>query len=354
MQAFALKKILENMTGAEVFVINKKRPSTTKQRIKFFVKKMARMIFKGEYVKFTPESDYKYRSQNTEGFVYKYLNFTVPIYSSRDLINYINTNFDVVIVGSDQVWRLSYVHNIYDYFFKGVSNKILKIAYAASFGTNKCDIQEMKKRECAKLLRDFSLISVREDSAIKLMEENFGCTPKCYLDPTFLLPKEEYEKLLCRGTIRNSGYCFTYILNDSDDKDCLVKFVEEALDLEIYKFNTKAENPKVKIKCRVAPSVIDWLSGLYFSDFVVTDSFHGCVFSIIFNKPFIVYGNNKRGIDRFTSILNKFSLSDRLLYSSDSFSSSIISKRIEWVYINKLINKDRNEILKELKVTILH
>ena len=120
----------------------------------------------------------------------------------------------------------------------------------------------------------------------------------------------------------------------------------------INEFNTKAEDCNAPLCMRIAPPVEEWLNGLYNSDFVVTDSFHGCVFSILFNKPFIVYGNRQRGLDRFTSILDFLDLSDTLICSEGDFNKKLIEKSFNWIEINNKLESQRKEIVKRLKTVL--
>ena len=93
-----------------------------------------------------------------------------------------------------------------------------------------------------------------------------------------------------------------------------------------------------------APSVHQWLRGFYDADFILTDSFHGCVFSIIFNKPFVVIGNENRGLSRFISLLSLFGLEDRMIKHSNCMDvNKVLMNKIDW--------EDVNGRLESLKMT---
>ena len=96
-------------------------------------------------------------------------------------------------------------------------------------------------------------------------------------------------------------------------------------------------------KC-IFPPIEQWIKGFMDADFVVTDSFHGTVFSIIFNKPFVAIVNKERGAARFTSLLNMFGLSDRLVYSIDDI-EKIYSKSIDYDHVNDVLRSKRIESL---------
>lgn len=99
--------------------------------------------------------------------------------------------------------------------------------------------------------------------------------------------------------------------------------------------STNTEDRLAPLKDRIALSVSDWLKSLYYADFIFTDSFHGCVFSIIFNKPFVLYVNNQRGRARFDSLLTLFVLHDRVICKSDDLVSINLCKKIDWTHINE-------------------
>lgn len=349
MQTFALKYFIEDLTHAEVFVINKKRNLSTKNRISFFFKSLYKLLFRHEFVKFTINGDYNYRSKNVRIFHDRYLNMTTEVHSSSELFKLINKNFDVVIVGSDQVWRPKYVQKINDYYLEGADAKIKKIAYAASFGVDNWEYNEKETKICRKLIKNFSYVSVREKSGIKLAEKHFGISPNYDLDPTLLLTVSAYTKLFNTNGITKKGYVFAYILDPSKDKTKTIELVSNILDKEVISFNTKAESKKSPLKESVAPPVEEWLISIYNSEYVVTDSFHGCVFSIIFNKPFMVYGNANRGIERFKSLFALLRLSNRLILNSSMVNEKVVMEAIDWSNINNFLKIERNNIKTRLK-----
>ena len=114
----------------------------------------------------------------------------------------------------------------------------------------------------------------------------------------------------------------------------VLEYIIKEKQLNIVRVNSKVEDITAKLEERIQPYVEQWLCGFYDADFVVTDSFHACVFSIIFNKPFIVCGNKKRGSARFLSLLSSFNLLDR--YITDGINlSEVLDKTIDWSEINK-------------------
>lgn len=243
-------------------------------------------------------------------------------------------NLSAIIVGSDQVWRPKYVKTIDKYFlsFLPRNSKIKRIAYAASFGTKEWEFSQRQTEQCAKLAQKFDCISVREKSGVELCKHYLGTTALFVLDPTLLLNKEDYISLLS-STIKkfDSRTIFTYILDPTKEKK---EFIEEIkTTLQLTDTNIGFSN-----KSRPYSSVEDWLSNFHHAQFIVTDSFHGCVFSIIFNKPFLAIGNPQRGQERFESLLSTFDLKERLI-DLNNFDLSVLKREINWNKINQ-IKKD--------------
>ncbi len=348
MQAYALKTALEAL-GNNVQIINYTTPDSVKGRITYFIKAIVKQL-RGEFVKFSPQSEYNYRSQNVRPFIEQHLNFSRRVSNAKQLTELINNSYDAVIVGSDQVWRPMYVLGIENYFFKGVHDKIKKMAYAASFGVRDWKFTEEETNFCSKLLKSFSYVSVRENSGLKLVREELKYQDNVYcdLDPTLLAGVPAYKSFQKKDNDTPKNV-FTYILDSTADKNLLIKGVLEKTGMALNEFNTNAENPNKPLKERVAPSVESWLNGIYNADFVVTDSFHGCVFSILFNKPFVVYVNKNRGAERFISILYLLGLEDRMIYNASYLNIELINKEIDWKEVNDILLRERNKIINRLK-----
>ena len=118
---------------------------------------------------------------------------------------------------------------------------------------------------------------------------------------------------LFRPKAFTSKRLMTYILDETDQKLMLVENISKKLHLDVFKSNNNhLYDAQLPIKERIQPPVEEWLNGFYESDFIITDSFHACVFSILFNKPFIAIGNRERGLSRFYSLLNMFGQEFRL------------------------------------------
>ncbi len=262
---------------------------------------------------------------------------TNVINSIKDLSVLKNYNFDAFIVGSDQVWRPSYTPDILTYFLNFVEEKDTKrIAYAASFGHDSLSDWNMNDIfKCSLLAKKFNAISVREYSGIKLCEKYFGVTASHLVDPTLLLTPNDYIDLFKTCKIRKtSKQMMVYILDKNKDKELVVKTIAKEKGLTPYSIMPKNV-------LNTYPPVTKWLASFMNSDYVVTDSYHGVIFSIIFNKPFIAIGNKRRGLARFDSLLNRYNLLDRFIISPDQLTLDKINKNLDYKNINQEINMDK-------------
>lgn len=251
------------------------------------------------------------------------------------------TQFDVYIVGSDQVWRPKYNIGMLDKMFLSFLSKrtnIKRISYAASFGTKEWEYTVEQTAKCSKFLSRFDAVSVRETDGVELCKEYLKREDAvCVLDPTLLLEREEYEEL-CREIpkIEEDILC-AYILDLNDDIESKLKTIaiQKGLKLKIV----SADN-----KCTL--TVPEWLAMFRDAKMIITDSFHGTVFSIIFNKEFYSITNIDRGGSRFTSLLSQFDLMSRLHVSINEI--SLIDDTIKW----DSVNAKRNE-LKQYSINFL-
>lgn len=250
--------------------------------------------------------------------------------------------FDAFVVGSDQVWRPEYNANLLDMFLEFTKGwDVRRIAYSASFGVDFWNCEVTLTERCKQSLKQFDHVSVRESSGVKLCKEVFGENAIHLLDPTLLLTKEDYFSLLQLSRIpKSNGNLLVYFLDYTDDKKNLIQQITDEYQLVPFRVNSDVENYLLAdIERRIQPPVEQWLRGFYDAEYVITDSFHACVFSIIFDKPFIVYTNEMRGNTRFESLLNQFSLADCMISSSEEFHGFIPCKKNTSQMLNKLREK---------------
>lgn len=270
------------------------------------------------------------------------------LYTKQDLENFAKKeNFDAVIVGSDQVWRKAYINDKYykSYFLDFVdSKKTKKIAYAASFGKDYWE-GENDSKDISKLLQNFVGVGTREKSGVDICKATFSFNnAKHVLDPTLLMDKEFYKnEIISKYDISKiqKGGLTTYVLDEEDEKNNIIYFVKESLH------TNNVHHLKGFDSSKITYSVSEWLASFANADFVVTDSFHGMVFSIIFEKDFVVIGNHDRGLDRFTSLLSLLGLENRMVFGVEDLKDKKIGS-IDYSSVNKILEENKKSSLEFL------
>lgn len=296
-----------------------------------------------------------FTTKNEDGIIMQYVNDFVHcniIKTSPCSLRRFHTlseiqSFDAIVVGSDQVWRYRMFHSDIVYMFlsslQGVPFK--RIAYSASFGT---DIWEMPKDITDKvriLAEKFDAISVREKSGVDLCKKHLDRDAVQVLDPTMLLDANDYSTIINNSTVNIDSFksaLTTYILDDDVAKGEIVEKIAKDKNLTIYNLMPKSKFSEVGscfLSDCIFPPVETWLKGIRDSELVITDSFHGTVFCIIFNKPFWVLRNTNRGNTRIDSLLECFGLESRCITEAPKF----IDTTIDW----DRVNKTRNVMIKE-------
>lgn len=339
LQAYALQNVLKRLGHQPVHLDYSgfhipywKLPLSYLKRISFKLFKNRNTIIsaKKEYIQQS-----RVISTYTRPFIEKHLN----IHYLNKLSELNTKDFDACIVGSDQVWRPEYFGfgKIENAFLSFLGNQPIKrIAYAASFGVSNWTYTTRQTRNCCSLLKKFSSVSVREDSAINLCKQYLHRDVEQTLDPTLLLEKNDYLSLI-ESKQASKGNLLVYFLDETENKKQITNKVAKEKRLIPFRSNAPTECKHLPIEKRIQPPVESWLQGFEDAQFVITDSFHACVFSILFNKPFFVIGNESRGLTRITSLLKQFGLENRLIQDA----STIIfpNENIDWEIVNnRLVN----------------
>lgn len=326
MQAWALQQVLKKM-GHEPVTIDRQPDARglAYRSARTVYRALRKALGKGKSPVF-PEHVIPIVTKHTRDFIRANLTMSPMIDSTEKLrAHFIEEGYEAVIVGSDQTWRPIYSPNIYNFFLDFLQHETLKkVAYASSFGVDHWEFNKRQTLKCAALATKFDYVSVREESGVRLCAENLRVTAEHVLDPTLLLSSDAYIELLEQNNSTNKGRggLYTYFLDQTEKKNKIVEIVAGRLGLhELKNQPSRGEQswPRGSVHDYVMPPVTDWLSGFHNASFVVTDSFHGMVFSIIFRKPFIVVKNDLRGAARFESLLKQLSLEERLISDREDF-----------------------------------
>lgn len=263
-------------------------------------------------------------------FVNNHIDRTKIVHSyTEDILK--EERFDAVITGSDQVWRPMYNKYIEDMYLKFVPNNIKKIAYAASFGVDTWEYTPKQTKRCAKHAKRLAAISVRENTGVALCKDYLGVNATSVLDPTLLAGAEAYKPLIKNKT-EEQDYLFAYILDITPEKQAYVEGMAKSKGLKTI---IKSADKDASL------SVEDWLSMIANSSFVITDSFHGTVFSILFHREFYSIVNIARGGTRFASLLCPLGLDHRMVDMSQLQLTK--SSHIDWENVDNLLEKQREQ-----------
>lgn len=343
LQAWALQQNLDVMGHSSVIInrVHNKQPwwyqslARLKNEVLIALGKRKRYLRITDDLKELSEQYVKIFRQN------RYKEISHDIKTDTELQEYVlQQKFDAYIVGSDQVWRPKYSPKLMTYFldFAKENDKVKKIAYAASFGVDNWEFSKKETSEALKLAPLFDLITVRESSGVNLVEKYLKCRATHVLDPTMLLNREKYLKLIEKPTCnlhKSDGDLFCYVLDQSQEVSNSIKDCATSMGYKPFYCNYKTpfyqlEKSNQKEEC-VVPPVEQWLKSFVDAKMILTDSFHGVVFSIIFNKPFWVITNSDRGTARFTSLLKEFDLDNRIV---SDISNIDWSSPIDWKAVN--------------------
>ena len=346
LQAYALQTVLERM-GHEVVVFDTPNknflPPLWKLPLSFSKRIVLKFLGKTNRV-FIERYNNKVRSVIAQ-YIQPFIDTYIHRKEIRCFKNLKQEDYDAIIVGSDQVWRIIYfpkswqgqqIENAYLDFAKKWNIK--RIAYAASFGTENWEYDEEQTKKCKNLLHKFDAVSTREVDGVKLCKAKFEVDAHHVLDPTMLLSMDDYMALFKKAnTPKSEGTLLNYVLDETEEIDYLINKVATDKHLVPFAVNNPFEYDDSKpLRQRIKPSVETWLRGFYDADFVITDSFHACVFSIIFKKQFVVVGNKDRGMSRFESLLKLFGLEDRLV---DVHCDASILQQIDYDNVYSIYDK---------------
>ena len=246
-------------------------------------------------------------------------------------LHFASEKLDAVVVGSDQVWRWGMMG--YNYFLDFVNDKTTrKYAYAASFGLSHWTDNGLSTAQVARLLADFSAISVRERSGVTLCKRIFGVEATQVIDPTLLYDADFYEERLLKGYPRKSGMqVVSCILGEENLEQCkdISQWAGEHGLSYIDLYHTSCTFPALtqsEVRC-LHLSVQEWLDHIRCAEYVVTNSFHCTVFAILFRKKFVVLDNHSGGTDRIRTLLDSLQLGDRFLPSMSGL--SLLRKKLD-------------------------
>lgn len=274
-------------------------------------------------------------------FADEYLNVTPNITNTYTLED-IEEKADIFITGSDQVFRLKYISRIIEqYLLTFTDSNKKRIAFSASFGVEKEQFLNESTENDLEIMKEalsaFDYISVREKSGVEICKDVFGIDAEWIIDPVFILKKDKYKKLAEKSTKNYSDKIVSYMLRPKSNY------------VNAYKYLSKKYNTKVEKTAYANITVEDWFNSIINCKFLITDSFHGVCFAIIFNKPFICIVDKNHGRTRIDSILEMLNIEN---HSIENINDVCIKECIFKPDYEKVNNKIEQEATKGMNALV--
>jgi len=250
---------------------------------------------------------------------------------------------DYFLVGSDQVWNPSITgKNILTYMLDFVPNNIPRLSYASSFGVSEWDKSIENNDKMKEALTKFRAVSVRESSGVEICRSVFGVDAAHVLDPTLLL--SDYSELIGKYRNREEIACFLFKQPGVMD---IVELAGKDLGLRLTLLNLIPPRKGFDRYCLRSQYLIGWLKRIASAAFIITNSFHGLAFSVLFRKPFIVMTGDKKKVGRIMSLLDLLGLEDRLVLNVEDLKKriDILKKPIDYSIVENRLTVERRKSL---------
>ena len=354
LQAFALQKYLKEL-GNDVEIINftppetymlKEKTSSLWDKIKNQPKK-----YKTKYILQKYNDEIRSRYKKMDGFIDNNCNLTIKA-DNDDIYVDVCNSFDLLICGSDQIWNPNLYHKYYFADFEKI--KTPKISYAPSLGVNKInsEVEPNLKRS----LEKFSFVTVREDTGANLLRNIIKKDIPVVLDPTLLLSKNTWIKYTNNDFLSLDDYVLCYFLSDNKNHWKAASRFAKSHNLQLIIIPQEAES--YEKNCKICPEagVEDFLGLILNATYVITDSFHGTVFSLIFQKQFYTFERFKENKyssqnSRIRNLLEKVSLNSRLIEFNQKIidDKNNINYKIIDLKLKENVERSKEELNRGLK-----
>lgn len=340
LQAYALKRVLEKGENEVEFIdYISKDMEKMYNYIKIDNSNLFTTIksFIGTIVYFKKN---KTRYKNFNSFIYKNFKLTKK-YNSIEELKSLPPQEDVYITGSDQVWNPQITNGLSDvYTLNFGSDKINRISYAASIGNNNLGNEDYKNK-----LSRINYISVREETAQKLLQPIINKSINVVLDPTLLINNKGWAKEFDLEDKEKESYILAYHVSEYPEYVKIINELSKKTGLKVITFK-KRKNKKYNNLLRDAYSdgPEEFVRLIKNAKYVVTTSFHATVFSIIFHKKLFVVPHNTTG-SRMLDLLNKLELSNRAFYTLEEFKKFNYDEEIDYKKVEEILELERNKSL---------
>lgn len=347
LQAFALQRALKNL-GFKSEVIDYWYPGSNETLYGGKFSSCSNLKNKASFVLdhllsgcYGVNKDKHERLERSADFIENYIPRSKQHYSCYKDLKDKGSKYDVYIVGSDQVWNPNFKSSDQAFRLEFAPEGSKKISYAASFGT--ASLNQEQAIVYGDALKNFDHLSVRENDGAKIVNEIANKKATVVLDPTLLLLREEWEKIA--APVQTGGnYILSYFLGTPGNAKILLRELKKRTGLPVFKIGHHVSDffdRQTSYIRNAGP--LEFLGLFANASHVVTNSFHGTIFSIIFNKNFhIVVNTNKSRITmgtRLYSLTKNLNLEERI-WHSDLF---LNDESIKYEEIGSLLSAARDK-----------
>ncbi len=353
LQAYALQKHLraegydvQSIDFSPTIVEKVKNLIKSKNSMTLFSEKFEAMLTKRK----ANSAKLAVKERKFNEFLNSQFNLTKPFYKPEALKE-LRGKYDTYICGSDQIWSPMLLNPAY--YFDYLTENDKKISYACSFAVNQ--IPNNKKEKIKGYLTNFNRISVRENKGREIVKDLIGKDVPVLVDPTLLLDKAEWDKLASERIV-DKKYVFAYFLTYNQEYFNKAEEIAQQMGCTLVVVPTCKESYSINAEIMQDAGPTDWLSLIANAEAVVTDSFHGCVFSLIYSKQFYVFrrfadSNSKSQNSRVYTLLEEYNLNKCLIEANSPIDKAFIEQD-EFLKVTEKISINSNKAKKWLKEAI--
>lgn len=346
LQAYALQTIIERL-GYEAEIIQHYRDpykTESQSRIKQIMHYSPSFLL--EYA-----INYKRKRMLHQGyanFKSSRLKISKESYFQDSDFSDLSSRYDAIVVGSDMLWSYDFKDN-WPFYYASFAPSEKIVAYAPSFGKN--DLSKEEIEMCKPMISRINHLSCREEAGVSFIKEQFGLTAEHVIDPTLLLNGAEWSHLLGdMPRLVKDSYILTYVFTGScqNGRKQLFNQLNSRKDKQLLFISGQEGKFKSNIYNGYF-SPVEYVNLFRDADFTVTDTFHGLMFSLIFNKPFIVLDKSSFGVssDRQQSTLKTYGLEDRFVTPDIVVNDELM--QLDYTSIEQMINVNREKSINYLK-----
>ncbi len=347
LQSYALQEFISNLSDdIDYKIINLRTNLQDKmykynkkdKNIKNLIKDIVTIKFKKNILE---------KEKMFELFINNNLKITKEYKSFEELVSIFKTSNDYFISGSDQIWNVRNADFDWSYYLEFTNSKN-KISYAASFGSKSVNLNSSEENRIISDLKKYKDISVRDQKSKDRVASLIDINPDINVDPTLLISKEQWDLLSFDKAIIKEKYIVLYDLYGNEDAYKIANYFKRKLNLNVYLLR---EIPiafyKYKFKHHFNTGPLEFLNILKNSELIISSSFHGTIFSIIFNKPF--YAVNGLDDNRINTLLKSLKLEDRCVSINNMDSKITEAFNINFDIATKIIDNEKEKSKNYLK-----